>query len=554
MNFLKNIKIAYKISAGFGITLVLLLAVAIIGVLALQSGDTNFNRYRLIANQSNLANEMLTNILDTRLVARMYKDEPTQELSERALKNMKNALDLGDQLQQLIVSPERDQMVRAIKTDINTFVAEFNSLLASKDPAEQEHLLAEKIRPIGGKLRRNLDQFTDSISDEQNELGGRVVAENQQAIITGEIIAAIAVIFGIAAAWVIGNGISRPILTITESMRKLSDGDKTVEIPGTDHKDEIGEMAAAVIVFKENMIKAEELAAEEVKAQQRREERTKVIEKLTNDFDADVSVVLRTVASAATEMQATATSMTATAEETSRQSTAVAAAAEQASSNVETVAGASEELTNSIARISQQVSQSAQVANKAVAEADRTNSQVRGLAEAAQKIGDVVGLISDIAAQTNLLALNATIEAARAGDAGKGFAVVAAEVKNLANATSRATDDITSQITGIQQETNGAVGAIQSISATITEINEIASSIASAIEEQGSATEEITRNVQQASAGTREVTSNIHGVNEAASSTGAAAEQVLSASGDLSQQAEDLRKKVETFLNSVKAA
>ncbi|RCK50789.1 chemotaxis protein [Thalassospira profundimaris] len=554
MNFLKNIKISYKISSGFGIILVLLLAIAITGVLALQSGNENFQRYQLIAKQSNIANNMLTNILDTRLVARMYKDNPSKELSDRALKNMNQSLELGKQLKELIVSPERDQIIQDVNNNISDFVSQFNILLAIKNPDEQERILDNKIRPIGGKLRVSLDKFTDTITEEQNELGTSVIAENQQAIVTGEILAALAVIFGIAAAWIIGNGISRPIVTITDSMRKLSEGDKTVEIPGTDHKDEVGEMAAAVIVFKENMIKAEELAAEEVKAQKRREERAQLIDKLTNDFDADVSAVLRTVASAATEMQATATSMTATAEETSRQSTAVAAAAEQASNNVETVAGASEQLTASIAQISQRVSQSAQVANKAVAEADRTNTQVRGLAEAAQKIGDVVGLISDIAAQTNLLALNATIEAARAGEAGKGFAVVAAEVKNLANATSKATDDITSQITGIQQETNGAVDAIQSISSTITEINEIAASIASAVEQQGAATEEITRNVREASSGTREVTSNIHGVNEAASSTGAAAEQVLSASGDLSRQAEELSKKVETFLTSVKAA
>ena len=554
MNFLKNIKIAYKISAGFGLTLILLLAVAIIGVLALQSGDKNFNRYQLIANQSNLANEMLTNILDTRLVARLYKDEPTQALADRALKNMQHAIDLGDQLQDLIVSPARDRMVGAIKTDINTFVSQFNNLLTLKNPAEQERLLTDKIRPTGGKLRKSLEQFTNTISDEQDALGDRIVVENQQGIVVGEIVAAIAVIFGIAAAWIIGAGISGPIVKITDAMRLLSDGDKTVEIPGEDHRDEIGEMAAAVVVFKENMIKAEELAAEEIKAQKRREERAKLIDKLTSDFDADVSAVLRTVASAATEMQATATSMTSTAEETSRQSTAVAAAAEQASNNVETVAGASEELTASIAQISRQVGQSAQVANKAVAEADRTNTQVRGLAEAAQKIGDVVGLVSDIAAQTNLLALNATIEAARAGDAGKGFAVVAAEVKNLANATSKATDDITSQIAGIQQETNGAVDAIGSISRTITEINEIAASIAAAIEQQGAATQEITRNVQEAYSGTQDVTNNIHGVNEAAASTGAAAEQVLSASGNLSQQAEELSNKVETFLASVKAA
>lgn len=352
----------------------------------------------------------------------------------------------------------------------------------------------------------------------------------------------------------LGRGISAPISMITDAMRVLANGDKTVEIPGQTRTDEIGEMSAAVLVFKENMIKAEELALKEAEEQKKREARAQLIENLTRDFDADVSVVLKTVAAAATEMQATATSMTATAEQTNQQSNVVAAAAEEASSNVQTVAAASEELSASIAEIGHQVSQSSSVADKAVAEAENTNAQVRGLAEAAQKIGDVVGLISDIAAQTNLLALNATIEAARAGEAGKGFAVVAAEVKNLANATSKATDEITAQITGIQTETEAAVIAIGSISTTIAEISEIAATIASAVEEQGAATAEINRNVQEASAGTSDVTANIHGVSEAAASTGAAAEQVLSASGDLSVQAETLSRKVDAFLSAVKDA
>ncbi|PKR56979.1 methyl-accepting chemotaxis protein [Thalassospira lohafexi] len=352
----------------------------------------------------------------------------------------------------------------------------------------------------------------------------------------------------------LGRGISTPISMIANSMRTLASGDKSIDIPGQNRSDEIGEMSAAVLIFKENMIKAEELALKEAEEQEKREARGRLIEKLTRDFDEDVSLVLKTVAAAAAEMQATATSMTATAEQTSQQSNVVAAAAEEASSNVQTVAAASEELSASIAEISHQVAQSSSVADKAVAEAENTNAQVRGLAEAAQKIGAVVGLISDIAAQTNLLALNATIEAARAGEAGKGFAVVAAEVKNLANATSKATDEITAQITGIQTETDGAVIAIGSISTTIAEISEIAATIASAVEEQGAATAEINRNVQEASSGTSEVTSNIHGVSEAAASTGAAAEEVLAASGDLSVQAETLSSKVDAFLAAVKDA
>ena len=354
-------------------------------------------------------------------------------------------------------------------------------------------------------------------------------------------------------AWVIGRGISRPVKLLAQAMSRLTAGDKSVEVPviGTD---EVAEMAGAFSVFKASMIKAEELAAKEMEAQRARAERARQIELLTDKFDQDVTFVLKAVSAATTEMQATASSMTATAEETARQATAVANASEEASTNVATVSVATEELTASIHEISRQVQQSAAVAGRAVADADRTNVQVKGLADAAQKIGEVVGLINDIASQTNLLALNATIEAARAGEAGKGFAVVASEVKSLANQTAKATEEIGSQIGGIQNATSEAVSAIQSISATIREINDIATAIASAVEEQGAATQEISRNVQQASAGTQEVSSNISGVSEAAAATGAAADQVNSAASELSQQSESLRGKVETFLSSIKAA
>jgi methyl-accepting chemotaxis protein len=276
--------------------------------------------------------------------------------------------------------------------------------------------------------------------------------------------------------------------------------------------------------------------------------------KMIDDFEANVKAVVDTVASASTELQSNAQSMSATAEETNRQSSAVAAASEQATANVQTVASAAEELASSVAEIGRQVSQSASIAAMAVDEAKRTDATVQGLSEAAQKIGEVVRLISDIASQTNLLALNATIEAARAGEAGKGFAVVASEVKSLANQTAKATEEIAAQIGAIQSSTNDAVGAIQSIGKTIGEINDIASSISAAVEEQGAATREIARNVQEASQGTTEVSSNIAGVTQAAGETGSAASQVLSAAGELSSQAERLKAEVESFLTTVRAA
>ena len=271
-----------------------------------------------------------------------------------------------------------------------------------------------------------------------------------------------------------------------------------------------------------------------------------------DEFESQVSGMVNMVSSAATELQATAQSMAATAEQTSRQATSVATAAEHASANVETVATATEELATSIQEISRQVSQSTTIASSAVDEARRTNTLVQGLSTAAQRIGEVVKLINDIASQTNLLALNATIEAARAGDAGKGFAVVAGEVKNLANQTAKATDEISSQITAVQNATKDAVTAIQGLGNTIGKMSEISSAIAAAVEEQGAATQEIARNVQQAAEGTSQVTSSIAMVTQAAGESGQAAREVLTAAGELSRQSERLSAQVNGFLTEVR--
>jgi methyl-accepting chemotaxis protein len=430
-----------------------------------------------------------------------------------------------------------------------------NSFLAlAKANKELNDLSKGPLTTTAKQMGSEISQIVLAETKRLEEIGASSEAGLAISKVVSLVLAIGAAAMGSLLALFVSRSIVVPLKRMTETMNKLSQGDKTVEIPATENTDEIGDMARAVLVFKENMIKADQLAAEQARQQQLQIDRAKKIHELTEKFDVTVTGTVQGTASSATEMQSTAESMSAIAEQTQRQATAVAAASEEASSNVQTVAAAAEELSSSIHEISRQVSQSTQVAQGAAEEAERANAMVQGLADAASKIGEVVHLINDIASQTNLLALNATIEAARAGDAGKGFAVVANEVKSLANQTAKATDEISQQIASVQGATQDAVTAIQSITKVISQVNEISTAIASAVEEQGAATQEIARNAQQASGATAEVSGHINGVTQGASETGKAAGHVLEAAETLTKQAELLRKEVDDFLADVKVA
>jgi methyl-accepting chemotaxis protein len=416
-------------------------------------------------------------------------------------------------------------------------------------------LFHEQIRAPFTTLQKHIAETITTITDEAQTEGQQTSAEADHTIIVTIIGAVIGLILGVVVAILVARrGIVAPISGVIGAMRQISDGNLSAAIPGTDRADEVGDMAKALQVFRDNMAEAERLRTAQQAEQQRQLERGERLQAAVLRFEKSINEVVSTVSSSATELQSTAQSMTSTAEETSRQSTAVAAASEQTSQNVQTVASATEELSASIREISSQVGEATRIIGSAVTQAAETDTKVKGLSEAALKIGEVVVLINDIASQTNLLALNATIEAARAGEAGKGFAVVASEVKILATQTARATDEIDAQIRAIQEASTTSADAIRQIAQTIGRVNEVSTAIASAVEEQGAATQEISRNVQQAAQGTTEVSTNIHNVTQAAEITGASATDVLSAADGLAKNGVLLRNEVDTFLRDVRSA
>ncbi|WP_448204763.1 HAMP domain-containing methyl-accepting chemotaxis protein [Azospirillum sp. sgz302134] len=413
----------------------------------------------------------------------------------------------------------------------------------------------QSMKAAGDSISRNIAEIKDSAIADEHAIKADAEATLESSEQLMIVLTVGGLVVGMLLAWVIGSGISTPVIGMTEAMKRIAGGDLSAPVPSLGRRDEVGEMADTLEVFKRGMVEAERLRAEQEEAKRRAEEaRKQDMNRLADEFESQVEGVVQHVASASAEMTSTASTMSAAADQAKRQATTVAAAAEQASVNVQTVAAAAGQLRESIREIGRQIARSTETTQAAVLKAEHTNGIVGSLAQAAQKIGDVVALINDIAGQTNLLALNATIEAARAGEAGKGFAVVASEVKSLANQTGKATEEIAQQISAVQDATRQAVEAIRDITDTITSVNETSSSIASAVEEQQAATGEISRNVEEAARGTQEVASNIVGVSDAAHEAASAAEQVLTEASELSRQSDLLDKEVVAFIAKVRAS
>jgi methyl-accepting chemotaxis protein len=509
---------------------------------------------RMIALQATLQT-MDGNYLESSR-AQLAKDGP---LKSGMLRQMQHGIELQNIFGALLAnyaSPGIVAEVQAFNSRFAPVVAEVRPKVLDLQPNEK--LSAEALQRWLDREKEIRNFWPQTVVKAEQELASEANRLSSTALTSLWVFSlatalVIAIIIGVSAT--VLRTVRRLFAGLNRTMAALAERDYSVDVPGRERRDEIGEMARAVEVFKENGIAMQRLEAEQAEQMERAEAaKHAAMNELADRFEAEVMGIVGSLSNAAAQLEQNARQMNKGADETNAQATTVAAASEQATQNVQTVAGAAEELSASINEIGEQVSGAARITAEAVSQAGSTSQSVQGLAAAAQRIGEVIGLIQAIAGQTNLLALNATIEAARAGEAGRGFAVVASEVKSLASQTAKATEEIAAQVNAVQNGTSDVVRAIGSISETIDKINAISSTIATAVEQQNATTTEIARNVDQAARGTRDVSANIVGMTRTAADAGRASEEIVQSARDLFRQAEALRTGFDGFIRRVRAA
>ena len=449
-------------------------------------------------------------------------------------------------------SPKLKSLVGALKTALVAERAALDEAIKAADELRARQADLAKAGAGIGEQVGTVNRTLGAARAEHAEKTAAAVARTRQMLLAT---AASALVLGSLLASLIGASVSGPIRRMTDRMQSLAAGQLDEGIPGGEQRDEIGRMAHAVEVFRDNALAVRRM--EQEAAAQRdaaAAERGRVISELAGRLDRDMQGVISGVGGRADAMGRSAGELAKVAERGRGLAEAVATRAEQASANVQTVAAATQQLAASIREISSQVSRSVAVSNRATDMTYRTSDLIKGLADAAEKIGNIIQLIQAVATQTNLLALNATIEAARAGDAGKGFAVVASEVKALATQTAQATEQIVGQIATIQSATGDSVAAMQQVGATVKEMAAIATAIAAAVEQQGAATGEIARNVERAADGTAAVTREIGELRAVAGETDAGAEAAHAAAAALQEQAVSLKSNVDEVVHTIRSA
>tara|TARA_R110002110_G_scaffold91964_34_gene239371 strand:+ start:1654 stop:3351 length:1698 start_codon:yes stop_codon:yes gene_type:complete len=559
--FTQNIKIPMKLLIAFALLIVVTIIMAAMTMFqllrigaaeerldAVWQANTSFTQYERAFNQRREAVLFYLITGDRSAVSHVTKARESMTALTGTLNGMKDDAYLPAGLQQAV-----GEAIRLSQDYDTAFVTPQLQLMRHHQTVTEARVIEVTKEPEKVVAEFNLAQakvqgiLADEISDAAAAVTG-AIEQTKLNLILG---VSILFVSALGLAFMLTRLIARPITGMTDTMSELADGNLDVSITGSERRDEIGSMAAAVLVFQENARERVKLHALEEEKQRVEAERQRQLSELTKKFSGEAEELSGSVQSALQIVLSSVGTLLSNAAQTGQQAQDVSAGAVEASANIQTVASASTELTASISEISNQISRAASVSRQAVEDAESTNTRVTSLSSAAEQVGQVVTLIQDIAEQTNLLALNATIEAARAGEAGKGFAVVASEVKNLANQTARATDEIKSKIDEIQNETSVTAESIRGFRETIRQIDELATAVSAAIEEQGAATAEIARNVEQAAASTSEISTLMGSVASSANETDVVAHNQENAVSDLGRQNDQLQNSIKNFISAV---
>lgn len=514
-----------------------------IGESAYRDGDTE---------AAYLAGKVQEHLMLARYYALSFLINNKPEDLEHSFTEIENANGFMDTMLVGLQNPRRHELA----VNANKTLKEYLEILSTVGEIieKRNEAFDGRMNVIGPKVMTAYNDIFTEIEGRQNELGPIASATMQRASSLSIIVSVIIVAFGAIIAFLMGRMLATQIARVIAQMTRLADNDLTIEVEGTERKDEIGDISRSLQVFKDNGLERQRLDKEARAAEAKQLERAKTIDQLVSSFESMIEEVTDILNKSADELQAMSTQLSSAMEETTAQSTNVASAAEEASANVQTVASAAEEMAASIREISQNVTETANSAKSCAKAAQESQDNLDELQKAVNEIDTVIQAINDVAEQTNLLALNATIEAARAGDAGKGFAVVANEVKTLAGQTHKMTDEIAQKVGHIKDSATDTIKTVNDILTQITDVDGKTASVAGAVEQQNASSTEISRNVQEAAKGTEEVTKNIQGIQQAANESSASTSQLKASADVLADKAKNLKTEVRKFLDGVKAA